>query len=85
MLRRVFSFRTLKEEGKMLTGYISYWNAQRGFGFVQGDDGTRFFVHISQIVDANRVADNVREGDAVTYEAGNGRDGKACALNVRRV
>ncbi|MBI4279410.1 MAG: cold-shock protein [Armatimonadetes bacterium] len=34
----------------MATGRVKWFNAQKGFGFVAGDDGRDYFVHYSAIV-----------------------------------
>ncbi|QYO76891.1 cold-shock protein [Devosia salina] len=31
------------------TGQLVQWNDERGFGFIEGSDGGRHFVHISAI------------------------------------
>lgn len=33
----------------MLSGELVQWNDERGFGFIAGGDGKRYFVHISSI------------------------------------
>ena len=51
----------------MATGTVKWFNAQKGFGFIQPDDGGKdVFVHISAVEKAGRRGLN--EGQKVTYE-----------------
>lgn len=63
----------------MLSGELVQWNDERGFGFIAGGDGRRYFVHISNI---GRIANRPRVGDSVTFLAAIGRDGRPDAKNV---
>ena len=63
-----------------LTGQLVQWNYARGFGFIQGEDGRRYFVHISAI---GRIATRPRIGDAMTFTASSGSDGRPQARLVR--
>lgn len=62
-----------------LDGELVQWNDARGFGFIVGADGKRYFVHISAI---GRIATRPREGDRVTFEPHRGRDGRDQARGV---
>ena len=53
----------------------------KGFGFIEGEGGDIFFHH-SALLDA--VYDNLREGQKVEYEEGNGPKGPR-AENVKIV
>lgn len=64
----------------MLRGELTQWNDERGFGFITGDDGQRYFVHISEI---GRINTRPRSGDQVTFSAGRGKDGRLQAQSVR--
>lgn len=63
-----------------LNGELVQWNDARGFGFIQGEDGRRYFVHISDI---GRIATRPRVGDAMTFTAASGVDGRPQARQVR--
>lgn len=65
----------------MATGTVKFFNNQRGFGFIQPDDGTRdVFVHISAVERAGMGS--LVEGQKVSYEVVTER-GKQAAGNLR--
>ena len=47
-----------------MEGTVKWFNGQKGFGFIQGEDGTDYFVHFSAIPEDVRL----NEGDKVTFE-----------------
>lgn len=63
----------------VLSGELVQWNDERGFGFIAGSDGKRYFVHISSI---GRIANRPHMGDLVAFAPGIGRDGRPAAQNV---
>ena len=51
----------------MPTGTVKWFNATKGFGFIQPEDGSRdVFVHISDVERSGM--DNLREGQKVAFE-----------------
>jgi CspA family cold shock protein len=51
----------------MATGTVKWFNAQKGFGFIQPDDGAAdVFVHISAVERAG--LSGLNEGQKVSYE-----------------
>lgn len=62
------------------TGRLATWNDERGFGFIDCEDGDRVFVHIKSIA---RIATRPRIGDRLRFDLGPGRDGRPSAINVR--
>jgi CspA family cold shock protein len=51
----------------MNTGIVKWFNAQKGFGFIQPDQGGKdVFVHISAVERAGLF--NLNEGQKVSYE-----------------
>lgn len=69
-------------EGTMPVGKVKFFNTQKGFGFIQPDDGTRdVFVHISAVERAG--LGTLNEGDKVSYELVTER-GKQAAGNLAR-
>ena len=68
----------------MATGTVKWFNAAKGFGFIQPDDGSKdVFVHISAVEKAGLPA--LKEGQKVQYELVKGKDGKASAENLKSV
>jgi CspA family cold shock protein len=67
----------------MAKGTVKWFNAQKGFGFIQPDEGgPDVFVHISAVERAGigRLAD----GQKVTYDVvADRRTGKSAADNLR--
>ena len=52
----------------MATGTVKWFNATKGFGFIQPDDGgTDVFVHISAVERAG--LSSLNEGQKLSYEA----------------
>jgi cold shock protein len=67
----------------MSTGTVKWFNAQKGFGFIQPDDGGRdVFVHISAVERAGLF--NLSEGQKISYEiVRSPKTGKDSADNIR--
>src|SRR5258708_10385798 len=64
------------------TGKVKWFNASKGFGFIQADDGSKdVFVHISAVEKAGLPALN--EGQKVGYELVVGKNGKTSAENLK--
>ena len=67
----------------MATGTVKWFNAQKGFGFIQPDNGgPDAFVHISAVERAG--LGTLSEGQKVSYEVMNER-GKEAANNLKAV
>ncbi|MDP9196498.1 MAG: cold-shock protein [Pseudomonadota bacterium] len=69
----------------MATGVVKWFNATKGFGFVQPDDGSAdVFVHISAVEEAGLRT--LREGQKVSYELKQDpRKGKSFAGNLKEI
>ena len=66
----------------MSTGTVKWFNPQKGFGFIQGEDGKDVFVHISAVERAGMSTLN--EGQKVTFElVANRKTGKSAAENLQ--
>ena len=66
----------------MATGTVKFFNTQKGFGFIQPDDGSKdVFVHISAVERSGM--NTLNEGQKVSYELQTGRDGKQSAGNLK--
>lgn len=67
----------------MATGTVKWFNAQKGFGFIQPSDGTQdVFVHISVVQRAGMT--NLSEGQNITFDVERGQKGKFSAVNLRQ-
>jgi CspA family cold shock protein len=59
----------------MRTGTVKFFNESKGYGFITDEEtGKDIFVHASGI-----NAEELREGDRVSYEEEEGRKGKVAA------
>jgi cold shock protein len=69
----------------MSTGTVKWFNGQKGFGFIQPDNGSKdVFVHISAVERAGM--NNLNEGQKIGYEVvADPRTGKSSADNLRIV
>jgi CspA family cold shock protein len=67
----------------MSKGTVKWFNNQKGFGFIQPDDGSKdVFVHISAVERAG--LSTLNEGQKVTFEVfANRRTGKSSAENLQ--
>jgi CspA family cold shock protein len=63
-----------------VSGTIKRIVSDKGFGFVAADDSTEYFFHNSACVETR--FDDLREGQAVTFEKGQGPKGPR-AENIR--
>jgi cold shock protein len=66
----------------MSSGTVKWFNAQKGYGFIQPDDGTKdVFVHISAVQRAG--IGNLNEGARLEFDLERGQQGKVSAVNLR--
>ncbi len=66
----------------MATGTVKFFNTQRGFGFIEPDDGGKdVFVHVTAVEKAGMPP--LEEGQKVSYEVeADERSGKSAAVNL---
>ena len=55
----------------MPEGTVKFFNTMRSFGFITGDDGKDYFVHISGMKEGTSITD----GDRVSFEVVQGDRG----------
>lgn len=68
----------------MTIGTVKFFNATKGFGFIEPEDGSKdAFVHISAVERAG--LSTLNEGQKVSYELEAGRNGKSSAENLSLV
>jgi CspA family cold shock protein len=75
----------IEKEIVMNTGTVKFFNATKGFGFIQPDDGAAdVFVHISAVERAGMRT--IVEGQKLSYEVvRDNRSGKSAAENLQTV
>jgi CspA family cold shock protein len=66
----------------MEEGIVKWFNASKGFGFIEREDGDDVFVHHSAI--SGSGFKTLDEGDQVTFDVEQGAKGPS-ALNVTKV
>ncbi|MDD2383196.1 MAG: cold-shock protein [Sulfurospirillaceae bacterium] len=60
----------------LLEGTVKWFNSEKGFGFIQPNDGSKdVFVHFRQINKTGYGRVSLNEGQKVTYELGEGQKG----------
>ena len=64
----------------MSRGKLKWFNTDKGFGFIAGDDGQDYFLHHSQIPEGESFA----EGEDIDFEV-NQTDRGPQAINVKKV
>jgi len=68
----------------MATGTVKWFNPTKGYGFIQPDNGgADAFVHISAVERAG--LSTLNEGQKVSYELQQGRNGKSAAEDLKVV
>jgi CspA family cold shock protein len=68
---------------KMAIGTVKWFNAQKGYGFIQPEDGSKdVFVHISAVERAG--LGNLHEGQKLSFELERGQQGKTSAVNLQQ-
>jgi cold shock protein len=69
---------------KMAIGTVKWFNAQKGYGFIQPEDGSKdVFVHISA-VERSGIG-NLHEGQKLSFEVERGNQGKTSAVDLRQI
>jgi CspA family cold shock protein len=86
-LGSLWNLRKVAEAGRkwsivMSKGTVKWFNSQKGFGFIQPEDGSKdVFVHISAVERAGMT--NLNEGQTISYELERGNQGKTSAVNLQ--
>ena len=66
----------------MATGTVKWFNAEKGYGFIEREDGDDLFVHYSAIQTSGYRT--LEEGQRVEFDLGPGKNGEE-AQNVRPI
>jgi cold shock protein len=78
------SDRALQQKGSFMTiGTVKFYNGQKGYGFIQPDDGGKdVFVHVSALERAG--ISHLAEGQKVSFDVEqDSRSGKVSANNLQ--
>ena len=71
-----------KENDAMSEGMVKWFNAQKGYGFIQPSDGSKdVFVHITAVERAG--LSGLSEGQKVSFDLERGQQGKMSATNLK--
>jgi CspA family cold shock protein len=62
----------------MSSGTVKWFNAQKGYGFIQPDDGSK---DVSAVEQAGLRG--LTEGQKISYDIERGQQGKTSAVNLR--
>ena len=66
----------------MANGTVKWFNATKGFGFIEPEGGRKdVFVHISAVERAGLTG--LKDNQKVTFDIESGRDGRESATNIQ--
>ena len=66
----------------MTKGIVKWFNANKGFGFIQPEGGGKdVFVHVTAVSEAG--LETLDENQEVEFEMVDGRDGRQCAGELK--
>ncbi len=72
------SFNKSPDTSPSVEGTVKWYNEQKGYGFIEQENGRDLFVHYTAI------RGKLKQGDKVSYELGEGKKGP-CATKVKVV
>ena len=63
-------------------GSVEWLNSQKGFGFIEPEDGTQdVFVHMTAV--QNSGIEGLSENQPICFDVENGQNGKTSAVNLK--
>ena len=66
----------------MPSGTVKWFSAQKGYGFIQPDDGSKdVFVHITAVEGAG--LGRLNDGQKISYDVEQGQRGRTSAVNLK--
>ena len=68
----------------MSEGTVKWFNSQKGYGFIQPDDGSKdVFVHVTALEHAG--LSGLNDGQKVSFDLERGQQGKLSATNLKTI
>ena len=55
----------------MISGTVKSWNPSQGWGFIEGDDGEDYYIHVSKLRKGQSISHNSR----VKFDVSQGQRG----------
>ncbi|GGE32395.1 cold-shock protein [Primorskyibacter flagellatus] len=78
---RILRAALILENTDMANGTVKWFNATKGFGFIEPETGSKdVFLHISAVERAGLT--RIEDGQKVTFDVEAGRDGRESAANL---
>ena len=78
---RILRAALILENTDMANGTVKWFNATKGFGFIEPETGSKdIFLHISAVERAGLT--RIEDGQKVTFDVEAGRDGRESAANL---
>ena len=72
----------MSQHGAEHRGTVKWFNAQKGYGFIQPDDGSKdVFIHISALEQSG--LGTLNEGQKLAFDLEQGQGGKVSAINLQ--
>jgi CspA family cold shock protein len=66
----------------MSSGTVKWFSAQKGYGFIQPDDGSKdVFVHFTAVERAG--LSGLNDGQKISYDVEQGQRGRTSAINLK--
>jgi CspA family cold shock protein len=66
----------------MSIGTVKWFNSQKGYGFIQPEDGSKdVFVHVSAVERSG--LGHLTEGQRISFDLERGNQGRTSAVNLR--
>lgn len=65
------------------SGTVKWFNVEKGYGFISGENGEDVFVHFSNVKEEGHNKD-LHEGESVTFDIAKADRGPS-AINVKKV
>lgn len=65
-----------------MTGKIKFYNQEKLWGFIVNDEGGELFFHLNDLLQPNATP---KQDDLVSFEIGEGKNGKPKAIKIKLI